>query len=202
MSSQQAPTTLSSPVTVHPSQLIHPSPQRQRGADFFATTLLPKTPLSNQVPVEQDVAPPTPTQTPKRSLFDPRYQQQLPSTLLYYTKDRDLYDKAEHYRTNSLFWQQAYMKSHEELAQTVLALESRLEALTVKTAQSIQFLEIRANQLDEKLLAVQCPVRTMLVLSLQDLRLPIEQPLVQQPYYQFSPATPVPMREENTQSMH
>lgn len=128
------------PVPSEEQPIAHPIPQRPR----IPPTLLPQPPSPMLLSTGQGVPaaahlqpdpspiaqqPPTPAASPVRSHFDPRWKQEFPSNLLYYTKDKASYDAAERYRTSSFYWQQAYMKTHSELSKAVEAVETRLADL-------------------------------------------------------------------------
>lgn len=57
---------------------------------------------------------------------------QFPSTLLYYTQDKQAFDRAERYRTSSLYWQHAYMKTYKELTGAIQMLEGRIQIIEEK----------------------------------------------------------------------
>ena len=128
--------SLHEPIPSAPS-MVHPVPQRPPSSGFFATTLLPRSPPSPRfaapaLPNHSPLLPPTPPTPTRATQFDPRYVPQFPSTLLYYTQDKQAFDRAERYRTSSLYWQHAYMKTYKELTGAIQTLEGRLQTIEEK----------------------------------------------------------------------
>lgn len=112
----------------NPSTPPHQSASQVMGPDTAAYSQAPFHHQLYLAPSSSPILqpPPTPTVSPMNSQFDPRWQPEFPSTLLYYTADKTSLDTAERYRASSFYWQQAYMKTYSELSHAYEALETRL----------------------------------------------------------------------------
>ncbi|KAI0836095.1 hypothetical protein F5Y06DRAFT_298815 [Hypoxylon sp. FL0890] len=122
------------------SSMIHPLHHQCDQYNRLTPTLLPRRPPSPQSHKDDLPAPtndleelrsiePPSAESSVKSQFDPRWENQFPSTVLYYTHDKAAYDAAEKYRVSSFYWQQAYMKTYSDLSRAIKELETKFEDL-------------------------------------------------------------------------
>ncbi|KAK1656876.1 hypothetical protein BDP55DRAFT_639263 [Colletotrichum godetiae] len=96
-------------------------------------------------------APPTPP-----SMFDPRWELQFPSTLIYYNHDNGnpWMKGIERHQTAAAYWQQAYHTTCADLSEAVYLLQCRISDLEERFADKKQVCAAQPHALNSDVLTI------------------------------------------------